>query len=67
VTEPNEILPLTQVSPMKQMKTQILNLKKLKTQVLISYLTLIFFIADCTVVLTIALTLHPFNIIPTKL
>jgi hypothetical protein len=40
VTEvPNGFLPLTQVSPMKQMKTQVLNLKKPKTQVLIEYLT----------------------------
>jgi hypothetical protein len=37
---PNEFLPLTQVSLMKQMKTQVLNLKKPKTQVPIGYLTL---------------------------
>jgi hypothetical protein len=36
---PNEFLPLTQVPPMIEMKTQILNLKKLKTQVSMKYLT----------------------------
>jgi hypothetical protein len=38
----NRFLPLTKASPMKQMKTQVLNLKRLKTQVSIGYLTLIF-------------------------
>jgi hypothetical protein len=41
ITEvPNEFLPLIQESPIKQMKTRILNLKKLKTQVPIKCLTL---------------------------
>jgi hypothetical protein len=41
VTEvPNGFLPLTQVPPIKQMKTHVLNLKKPKTQVPIEYLTL---------------------------
>jgi adenine-specific DNA methylase len=38
----NEFLPLIQVSPMIQNKTEILNLKTLKTQVPIGYLTLNF-------------------------
>jgi hypothetical protein len=33
-------LPLKSGTPMKQMKTQVLNLKKLKTHVPIGYLTL---------------------------
>jgi hypothetical protein len=37
---PNEFLPLTQVSLIIQMKTQVLNLKTLKTQVQMRYLTL---------------------------
>jgi hypothetical protein len=36
---PNGFLSLTQVPPMKQMKTQVLNLKKPKIQVPIRYLT----------------------------
>lgn len=36
----NEFLSLIQVSPMKQMKTQVLNLKKGKTHIPIGYLTL---------------------------
>jgi hypothetical protein len=40
VTEiPNGFLPPTQVPPMKQIKTRILNLKKPKIQVPIGYLT----------------------------
>jgi hypothetical protein len=39
---PNGFLPLTQVSLIIQMKTQVLNLKTLKTQVQMRYLTLIF-------------------------
>jgi hypothetical protein len=37
---PNGFSPLTQVPPMKQMKTLILNLKRPKTHVPIGYLTL---------------------------
>jgi hypothetical protein len=37
---PNEFLPLTQVSPIIQMKTQVLNLKTLKTQIPMRYLTI---------------------------
>jgi hypothetical protein len=40
---PNEFLPLIQVPPMKQNKTEVLNLKSRKTQVPIGYLTLFFF------------------------
>jgi len=36
---PNGFLSLTQVPPMIQMKTQVLNLKTLKTQVPMKYLT----------------------------
>jgi hypothetical protein len=37
---PNGFLPLIQVPPMIQNKTEVLNLKSRKTQVLIGYLTL---------------------------
>jgi hypothetical protein len=36
---PNEFLPLIQVPPMIQNKTEVLNLKTCKTQVSIGYLT----------------------------
>jgi uncharacterized protein (DUF362 family) len=36
---PIEFLPITQVPPMIQMKTQVLNLKTLKTHILMKYLT----------------------------
>jgi hypothetical protein len=39
---PNGFLPLIQVPPMIQNKTEILNLKSRKTQVPIGYLTLLF-------------------------
>jgi hypothetical protein len=39
---PNGFLPLIQVPPMIQNKTEVLNLKSLKTQVPIGYLTLYF-------------------------
>jgi hypothetical protein len=39
---PNGFLPLIQVSPMIQNKTEVLNLKSRKTQVPIGYLTLYF-------------------------
>jgi hypothetical protein len=38
----NEFLPLTQIPPIMQIKTQILNLKTLTTQVPKKYLTLSF-------------------------
>jgi hypothetical protein len=41
---PNGFLPLIQVPPMIQNKTEVLNLKSRKTQVPIGYLTLIFFV-----------------------
>jgi LysM repeat protein len=41
---PNGCLPLIQVPPMIQNKTEVLNLKSRKTQVPIGYLTLFFFL-----------------------
>jgi hypothetical protein len=41
---PNGFLPLIQVPPMIQNKTEVLNLKSRKNQVPIGYLTLIFFV-----------------------
>lgn len=38
----NRFLSLTQIPPMKQIKTKMLNLKKHKTQVPIEYLTIFF-------------------------
>jgi hypothetical protein len=44
ITEvPNEFLPLIQVPPIIQNKTEVLNLKTHKTQVPMRYLTLLFF------------------------
>jgi hypothetical protein len=55
---PYKFLPLTQIPPMKQMKTHVLNLKKLKTQIPIMYLTFFFFFF-CA--LSLVTTLHDFK------
>jgi hypothetical protein len=44
---PNKFLPLIQVPPMIQNKTEVLNLKSRKTQVTIGYLTLYFIPHHC--------------------
>jgi hypothetical protein len=46
---PNEFLPLIQVLPMIQNKTEVLNLKSRKTQVPIGYLTLNYIYRPCNV------------------
>jgi len=56
---PNEFLPLIQVPPMIQNKTEVLNLKSRKTQVPIGYLTLKKYRCVNNVTLQIALHCSP--------